>query len=139
MPRPGSEERERAKDQVPGDPIGCHDHPVLSRCLLDQDLGMFRTGQACNELGVCHRPVDSRMPPQIPEPPPREDRHPTRKAEFPGDIPAGSGEPDLFFDRPALVNPNRGKEEEMAASGLKKGNPLQVVDTRGLLESFQGG
>lgn len=140
---PGSEERERAKDQVPGYPVGSHDHPVPSRRPpLDQDLGVLRPpGQACDELGIRHRPVDDRVPPEIPEPSSREDRHPLGgEPETPGDIPADSGEPHLFLDRPALVDPDRGgEEEEMPVSGLEEGNPFQMIDACSLLEGFQGG
>jgi len=71
----GSEERERTEDQVPGDPVGSDDHPVPPCRLLDQDLGMLSAGQAGHEFGISHRPVDGRVPPEIPEPSPREDRH----------------------------------------------------------------
>ena len=139
MSSPGSKKRERTKDQVPRYPVRSDDHPVTPRRLLDQDLDMLRPGQAGDELGVRHRPVDGRVPPDIPEPPAREDRDPPGKPETPGDMAAVLDEPDLVRDRPALVDTDRGKEEEVPFGGLEERYPLQVVDAGGRLEGRKRG
>ena len=100
---------------------------------------MLCPGQAGDELGVRHRPVDGRVPPDIPEPPAREDRDPPGKPETPGDMAAVLDEPDLVRDRPALVDTDRGKEEEVPFGGLEERYPLQVVDAGGRLEGRKRG
>ncbi len=134
----GTKERERTKDQVPGDPVGGDDHPVSPCRLLDQDLGMFRTGQTGHEFSIGHRSIDGRVPPEIPEPPAREDRRSFREPETPCNLATLFDEPDLLSNRPALVDPDRGEEEEVPIGGLQESDPLQMVDTHGQFECPQG-
>lgn len=139
MTPPAAKESECTKDQVPGYTVRGDHQAVPPRHLLDQYLNMLCTAQAGDEFGIRHRPVDCGVTPNITKPSTREDRHTLRQPEPPGDIPAGTGKPDLLLDSPALIDPDRGQEEEMAVRRLQEGDPLQAVDARSPLEGLQGG